>query len=223
VNMEDSKSLNIGNVYFEEFNDVLHDGRFLERSQYQGWPPPSAAVFTARSFLVKKYGWSVLTDQNYMDIYNAMKDNVPANRNQIHMVSMGAGSGYHEMIFRNLGVDVLAVDKETPDYHFLNKYTYVRTEESGVLVEVSEYDVLFLSWPNYNTSFASDCLDIFRGRMVVYIGEGKYGCTGDDEFHDKLDNDFILQDCIDNPRYYGLNDRIHIYTRKPAITYDPWF
>jgi hypothetical protein len=49
-------------------------------------------------------------------------------------------------------------------------------------VQKYQTDVLYVNWPSYAESWATDALKEFKGEFVVFIGEGAGGCTADDEF-----------------------------------------
>ena len=61
---------------------------------------------------------------------------------------------------------------------------------------------------------ASNCLKYFKGKYVIYIGEGYGGCTADDLFHSELKNKYNLINEIYIPQWDGIHDSLYIYEKK---------
>lgn len=60
--------------------------------------------------------------------------------------------------------------------------------------------VLVLCWPLHNDDMASRALAAFRGDFVIYLGEGRDGCTGDSAFFDMLEREWIPLEVMDGGR-----------------------
>jgi hypothetical protein len=44
-----------------------------------------------------------------------------------------------------------------------------------------------MMWPTYNSDFAEKVVNSMRpGQILIYQGEGMYGCTANDEFFDEV-------------------------------------
>lgn len=63
---------------------------------------------------------------------------------------------------------------------------------------------------------AYDYLCQYKGDTVIYIGEGRGGCTGDDSFHEKLKFEYKLVDVYWIPQHFGIHDQLYIYKRYPV-------
>lgn len=72
-------------------------------------------------------------------------------------------------------------------------------------------------WPPYATSMAFDTLNNFKGNLLIYVGEGYGGCTGDDAFHEKLEEEWDLSEEVEIPQWAGINDSLQILCRKNLI------
>jgi hypothetical protein len=135
------------------------------------------------------------------------------------IVEMGAGTGLWASMLAARGADVVAFDAEPPN--IVKNHWHDRTEiffpvQPGTPEVLANFPdrSLFLCWPPYNTAMASECLDYYRGQHVLYIGEGKWGCTATDDFHETLENDFNMIEYTDIPQWNGIHDRVEAWRRK---------
>jgi hypothetical protein len=72
---------------------------------------------------------------------------------------------------------------------------------------------LFLSWPP-RSGMASECLDYFTGRYLIYVGEGNGGCTADSDFHERLELDFEMVEEVNIPQWQFVHDDLAVYRRR---------
>ncbi len=70
---------------------------------------------------------------------------------------------------------------------------------------------LMLCWPPYDNSMAIEALRRYRGKTVIYVGEGNGGCTADDAFDEELSTKWTLVDELMIPQWRGLHDSVHVY------------
>jgi len=153
-----------------------------------------------------------------------------------------AGTGYWSRILKKAAINVQASDIHKQ----LQKNYYHQTrDETGMLnikipVEKSKirrknalrvaYDLknqrikgdIFLSWPPYQSSFATDVLKMIPiGSRVFYIGEPEGGCTGDASLCRMLDKNFKELHFELLPRFSGINDYLSIYEKIKDEEIDP--
>ncbi len=74
--------------------------------------------------------------------------------------------------------------------------------------------VLLLCWPPYDDPMARDALSAYGGDLVVYVGEPRGGCSGDDAFFDLLDRDWTLEHLHVPARWEGAYDDVAVYRRR---------
>jgi hypothetical protein len=137
------------------------------------------------------------------------------------IVEMGAGTGYWAKLLRDMKVDVVAYDINPPSkdpqsntYHGGNEtWTQVLRGEPRDLRHHADR-TLFLCWPPYDTRMAYDCLCHYKGKRLIYIGEGHGGCTGDDMFHNLLEQEWGEVLDIGVPQWWAIHDRLWLYQRK---------
>lgn len=171
-----------------------------------------------RDRYVKRFSWAIPTQK----IIEKIAEYSP-------IVEIGAGRGYWAKLLQGVGADVVCYDKNPPGLSDDNKY-HPPCEGLGFLqgqrefVSVLQGDeqsivkhqdrALFLCWPPYADTMAFDCLKLYAGKTVIYIGEGDGGCTGCDGFHEKLEREFneVFNDGL--PQWWGIHDELWIYERK---------
>lgn len=213
------------NPYLEEATPYLRSPRFPFDSDFN--PTRLVEGFKMREILTRKYAWAI-PNQAALDVL----------RKYAPIIEIGAGTGYWAFLLRQMQVDIVAYDIRIPDGSILpddasrehieafpgNAYHLGHTPWTDVLPGGPEMAgqhpnrTLFLCWPPYQDPMASDCLKQFKGNTVIYVGEGGWGCTGDDEFHDLLEENFveIEEDFVAIPRWEGVNDRFCVYRRPPS-------
>lgn len=126
------------------------------------------------------------------------------------IVEMGAGTGYWAWLLGQAGCRVQAFERETGQ-----PPRWVELQKGGPEVLArSQAQTLLLCWPPLQEPFALECLRAFRGERVVYIGEGKDGCTADEAFHVELDALWQLEQSLNIPQWPGSQDQVFIYRRK---------
>lgn len=162
--------------------------------------------------LTQKYSWAVPSG-------NAIK--MIAKHGPV--IEIGAGTGYWAHLLRKAGVDVLAYDRAPPwmrknSWHHKARKTWTSVHYGRPNKAKKHPDrALFLCWPPYNDPMAADCLRHYTkagGETVIYVGEGGYGCTGDEVFHDALKRDWEQAGAVMIPQWYGLHDELWVYRRK---------
>jgi hypothetical protein len=66
-------------------------------------------------------------------------------------------------------------------------------------------------WPSYDETWPTETLGAYEGDTVIYVGEGRGGCTADDRFHQMLHDKWQLEETVAIPQYLGLNDRLEVW------------
>jgi hypothetical protein len=73
-----------------------------------------------------------------------------------------------------------------------------------------------LCWPPYADGMAQQALARYGGARVIYIGEDEGGCTGDDDFHAALAEQWKLTASYEIPQWDGLHDDVRVYVRRAS-------
>ncbi len=185
------------------------------------WPPwmtdadlhLGLAVHIARQYAVWRWALSVPTPR----AIGVLVKHSP-------LLEIGAGLGYWAHLAAEAGADIVAFDLDPlgagapgpPEYMVeaprWPPYFPVRaggTEQAALHPDRT----LFLCWPPYNDPMAADCLRLYTGSTVIYVGEWG-GCTADDQFHDTLERDWEELEHVALPQWDGPHDALWVYQRK---------
>ena len=134
------------------------------------------------------------------------------------LIEVGAGTGYWASLLRKMDVDIMAFDSHPPkpgsknDWHQEHQtWTAVEQGDCGVIVK-HPGRTLFLCWPPYDDSMATDCLHAYHGNHLAYVGEHG-GCTANEEFFELLEQQWKEIESVDIPQWDGMHDYLAIYER----------
>lgn len=138
------------------------------------------------------------------------------------LLEVGCGSGYWSYELRKAGMDIVATDPGTGRYRFGAALTqwekpWVEIERMGGVEAVKRYPTrtLLTVWPDMKP-WPAKTLREFTADVVLYVGEGSGGCTGNDKFHDLLEEKFKPAGRIDLPSFEGIHDDLQIWRKiKP--------
>lgn len=139
------------------------------------------------------------------------------------VVDIGARTGYISAILAERGVNITAVDNLQGKYHSgtaTHKW-YPIMEIDALEMDLSQYEAILLSWPDYDTDFGYRIISkMSPGQILIYQGESWGGCTGDENFFSLLDNDGGLFQEINSDflndhhvQFDGLHDWWWLYKR----------
>ncbi len=171
----------------------------------------TAARFSYRSRegLVARYSWAIPNDEALDALVAVRKP----------FVEIGAGNGYWASLLAQRGVSVECHDRD-PGKHIhgsTSKLWHPVAEGGpGNITDAHRDHALLLVWPPYDDPMATDALLQYMkagGTTVAYVGEGNWGCTGDDEYHRILDAHWHLSECIPLPVWQGIHDNLYLYGR----------
>lgn len=169
--------------------------------------------YVFRSFYNLAIGWPILT----REIAEVLVKFLGTKR----VVDVGAGTAWLSKYFFNRGIDITPYDVYEDDkYQYqANKLAFMDINKARVNGDYPEADVIILSWPCYSSSFAETVLRSMRkGQYVIYQGEGPYGCTANDDFHNLLGDENEFKE-IDLPiaglhvRFDGIHDDWYVYQK----------
>ena len=143
------------------------------------------------------------------------------------VVEMGAGTGYWAWLLRQLGVSVIAYDRNAsapPSWSEVlhgDAQSVLSDSESAV-----HQRALFLCWPplgeaqqerpeasSSSPGLADEALALYQGAIVHSVGEWR-GRTGSPLFHDTLERDWQLIECLALPQWPGFQDELRIWKRR---------
>lgn len=155
-------------------------------------------TYGKRDELVKKYAWAVPNTEAIKTIAKYSP-----------IIEIAAGSGYWASLVKQVGADIDAYDKSPWE----KTWTDV-LEGTESVANAYPNRTLFLCWPPYGAPVASNALKEYEGFTVIYVGEGPEGCTGDEEFHDLLNRNWMLEETVNIPQWRGIHDTLYVYKRE---------
>lgn len=172
------------NPYKKIFNNLLQTG-ILEDSfnnHIKNDFSLSMALFKIREKYTKDFGFYLVSKPFLKICSDLFKD--------MNILEVGAGTGFLSYQLQKLDLHVTAIDQKIQNNTYGFQKTYfdiIEDDAIDFLKNHSEFDLIIMSWPNYNTSFAYNILKNMRPKQkLLYIGEGFGGCTANDHFFDLL-------------------------------------
>lgn len=135
-------------------------------------------------------------------------------------VEIGAGTGALSRGIIQQGGRSLATDLHDWgmfDFGYWSRKHTIHADARRVARLVSRCPTLGLlsAWPSYSEPWCFEAVRLLRpGQRFAYIGEGRGGCTGDDQLHDLLSSDFDVIGERDVEQFYGIHDSLVVYRRR---------
>ena len=135
------------------------------------------------------------------------------------ILSVGSGAGLWERLLELKGLEVKATDASPPE----RKWLACEKATSVEAVTAFPAPCLMCVWPHFLESCLRDCLDVFDGDYVLYVGEGEDGCTDDGSvqvLRRSGEWDEVMR--ANGDTYYGLYDDAFLYRRatRPIFVVD---
>lgn len=201
---------NLANMSVDEIEKMMKRG---EKVHY---------YYPARDSFVSKFGWSIPCKEAIEAIKKYARE---------PLYDAMAGTGFWAKILNLNGIKTIAYDLHSNlnKNHYHSEVLYTNRISPTKHLKVKRKNALrlghdlgkgrikgdlFLSWPPYRCSAASELLSMLKiGTRVFYIGEGYGGCTGDASFHVNLDNNFKLLERVFLPQFPGIHDSMYIYEK----------
>ena len=173
--------------------------------------PTISESLAVRDALQKAYGRALPSDEAIALLVSAAP-----------IVEVGAGLGYWASLILAAGGDILATDDYSwhkdsgGPYDFARRHGTVLRMDAAVAAAMYPDRILLMIWPPYNDPMAVNALRAYAGRRVAYVGEGDGGCTGDENFHRLLADEWRAVEHIALPQWWGAHDALYIYERRAA-------
>jgi hypothetical protein len=207
-------------TYANPYWDAVRD--LVNVEKYHSWESPSRQIGGAarwremlgRHDLVDRYAWTITAPDTVAFVAEHVG---PA------VIDPLAGSGYWGHLLSQLGADVLCSDLNPPTgrpdaeqvwHSRSHPFCPVLAADAVDAVTVNgEGRTLLLSWPPYSDPTGARILDAYRGERFVFIGEGDYGCCGDDAMWSAILGGWHSVAEHRPVQWYGLHDYVTVYER----------
>lgn len=188
----------VENPYFEEVAGGVTIGGGRE-----AFSDRATDLIKRREDLVEAYAWAI----PYDTAIATLVEHDP-------LLEICAGGGYWASLVQAAGGVIMPTDIDTGRDTHTTVFEYDAVE--AVELEWSQDDTrtLFVCWPPYGVSVATEALEAYGGDTVIYVGEGRGGCTAAARFHETLHNWWTLEDVVEIPTYLGIRDRLEVWQRE---------
>eukprot|EP00933_Yihiella_yeosuensis_P021321 TRINITY_DN16891_c2_g2_i9.p1 TRINITY_DN16891_c2_g2~~TRINITY_DN16891_c2_g2_i9.p1 ORF type:complete len:467 (+),score=83.36 TRINITY_DN16891_c2_g2_i9:180-1580(+) len=166
-----------------------------------------------------RFAWAVPNKEALSCIARYVNE-LPQGRR--HIVDFGAGSGYWSLQVKQAvrylaveGVQITALDKH-PELYEGKEWHPLEQGAVEALKHMPDAAMLLLIWPPCWEDMALKALQAFSGDVIVYIGEGRGGCTAWTGFFDELEDNWEKIEVVQIPNWHGRFDSLSIHKRKSA-------
>lgn len=160
-----------------------------------------------RTTFNRYFGWSYPSPNAVAEI----KDFV----GQAKIVEINAGRGIWAHLLQFENVKIIPTDSEPPNLRYIE--VIAAEASTAVKTYLQPGDCLMTSWPDYMANYATKAVKLALDlglTKLIYVGEPPGGCTGDDGFHEMVDQSFNLIKELSIPQWWGIHDRVYLYQRK---------
>lgn len=131
----------------------------------------------------KRYGFSLVTAETLGALCTIVKDK--------KVLDAGSGTGFLAQALADRGCAASITAAEWDGKKGYGFERIIRQDFAGDATTLlpGEFDVVILCWPNYDTPFAANVANAMqKGQTLIYLGEGRFGCTANEQFFDALDS-----------------------------------
>lgn len=153
--------------------------------------------FQARADYVQENGFAILTKELIQSLVDslqwAMYDTC-MDMGDAAVVEIGAGLGKLTEALSESGVKTVGYDLKPTnnDYFLADSAEGIRQGDiHKAIAENPDCRVFVMSWPNYASSFGFEVAKALPKHSILFVlGEGKGGCTADDDYFDYVEQSF---------------------------------
>ncbi len=153
------------------------------------------AAFEFRTTYVRDTAWCVLTQEVALILGELLWDK--------NVVEVFAGTGHVAHHLRRVAGKDRKTYRAYDNFTFSTRYRYPNSvsKKNAFRAPIKDADVVLMTWPEYNKNHAERVVKKMEvDQILVFNGEPRGGCTGNDAFYDLLEKDFVPME--------GLNDRL---------------
>jgi len=166
------------------------------------------AAIPDRNKLVARYAWTITDPDSVGFVASHVRNG---------LVDPMAGTGYWAFLLGQCGIDVVSYDASPKDNPWHQKHPLWAPVAQGygeVVIDNHPDRTLLLAWPPYSEPGGFRTVREYKGSRIIYIGEGSGGCTGDDDLHELLDDQWREVDVHTPVQWWAIHDQITVYQRK---------
>lgn len=149
--------------------------------QHVGFTGMSLGSMLARSRHRAQYGFVYVTQEQSLLLAKILRGK--------RCVEVGAGTGWLSHLLAKQGIDITASDLGGSAFSGYQMQRVWKRDHEGDSLSLlpGVFDAVILTWPAYDSPFASQVLQAMSiGQLLFYEGESQGGCTADDSFFQAL-------------------------------------
>jgi len=174
-------------IYLDKSRDIWLDDGF--KSQWK-----------ARKTFTKNVSWHLPTKE----LIETLKLHQP-------ILSVCSGLGYTESLAQAAGVNIVCTDIDKSKFSFMD----VKIMDAETAVKSYPNRNVFMAWPPYDIPVASRVVRAMQNsRILIYVGEDGYGCTGDLKFHEYVGRYFEDVKYIFIPSWPHISDAVQVFKKQ---------
>eukprot|EP00051_Salpingoeca_urceolata_P003286 m.56682 g.56682 ORF g.56682 m.56682 type:complete len:364 (-) comp12646_c0_seq2:39-1130(-) len=137
------------------------------------------------------------------------------------LVEIGAGPGHWQAALSKQGADIVAFDDRSERQATDLIVGKVAPGNENKVTEFSDR-TLFLCYPP-NTDMATNCLKLYKGSTLVYVGEGRGGVNGTPEFFDELEQHWTVIHIEPLEPFAECFEKLFVLKREPQRSWWSWW
>jgi hypothetical protein len=165
--------------------------------------------------------WEPHAREVYLQQYGCVRwteDALQRVRKLSPLIELGAGTGHWQQELTLRGADVLAFDNfstPSPAAGNINNQAVVGKVAHGdeSKIDQNRRRTLMLCYPP-DDEFASRCLELYQGKWLVYIGEGRGGVNASPDFFDELEKNWVVHEVLELLPFPQCFERLYILRRR---------
>lgn len=155
-----------------------------------------------------KHSFTILTEEMILGIKRFLDTN-----NITKIAELMAGSGWISHWLTKYDVEVLHC---SDNHSWSDRLVYHDNVEKRDAIDYiktdgQEIELIIVSWAYMDPTLADVWKGMKEGQYLIYIGEGRGGCTANDEFFDLVECKDICE--LDNSRFQSIHDYITVYLK----------
>ena len=172
----------------------------------------SSVTVERRQKYVQKYGCTAWTEE----ALETLKEHTP-------LIELGAGQGlWAKELKKQYGDDVsiAAFDNHGSPQPYLSEARNVEFgDESALQRKEFAESTLFLCYPplTQDSPLGINSLKLYRGKTLIYVGEGRRGSNCSEEFFDMLESQFRIVKVVDLNPFPGGAEKMFVLERKEKV------
>lgn len=142
----------------------------------------SLRAFSLRGPYNKRYGFTLISKESMDALCNFLQGK--------KVLDAGSGTGFLSQAIadRRCAQSIVAAEWDGKKGYGFERILRRDFAGDATTLLPGDFDVVLLCWPNYDSPFAANVVGAMKkGQILIYLGEGRFGCTANDQFFNAID------------------------------------